>query len=255
MSKSRHKAISGHPAGFTLFEVIVALALIIGLMGAVLVFYRQVTNVRNQVFDHTQATSAMRLVMDRITDELASAAAMDAGLFTGQADQIEFATTALPDLETPNRGPQSDSIIVGYRLRIGSDGQGQIVVDGLERSVRSAADATLPISSASTQPASDTTTDAATSPITSGSLFSPIVRYLSFRYWNGSTWQSNWASSPLPLAVEITLGEEPLPEGSTPETYPYDVRRRVVMLRSAASASATTAPSESFDFNDEEPLP
>jgi prepilin-type N-terminal cleavage/methylation domain-containing protein len=215
-------------SGFTLIEMIIALALIVGLMGSVLVFYRHTTSVRDSVIDKAQSLSARRLVMDRLTDELRSAAGVSNIGVVGSSDQIRFVTCVLPDVTASASQvfgaapppPQTDLSLVGYRLRLSVDDQGQSIVEGLERSWQPVLD----LAAAEAPPASVT-------------LLAPTIQFISFRYFDGSTWQSQWSRSDLPLAVEVTIGESPLPEGQTPESYPYTSFKRVVQLPSAPGSN------------------
>ncbi len=52
-----------------------------------------------------------------------------------------------------------------------------------------------------------------------GSLLAPEINYLEFRYWDGSSWYSEWDSEQmdgLPAAIEITIGIDPA-AGRNPE--------------------------------------
>lgn len=219
--------------GFTLIEMIIALALIVGLMGSVLVFYRHTTSVRDSVLDKAQSLAARRLVMDRLTDELRSAAGVSNIGVVGSSDQIRFVTCVLPDVNASSSQvfgaapppPQTDLSLVGYRLRMNVDDQGQPVVEGLERSWQPVLD----LAAAEAPPASVT-------------LLAPSIQFISFRYFDGSAWQSQWSRADLPLAVEVTIGESPLPEGQTPESYPSISFKRVVQLPSAPGNNAATQP-------------
>ena len=67
----------------------------------------------------------------------------------------------------------------------------------------------------------------------------PHVKFLRLQYWDGGAWVPQWRQK-LPAAVEITLGFEPLPEGTEAEEYPYETFRRVVAIPAAAQAPRGT---------------
>src|SRR5699024_3731325 len=51
-------------------------------------------------------------------------------------------------------------------------------------------------------------------------LITDQVRFLSFRYFDGTTWRSKWTGGGLPSGIEVTLGALPLPDGMDPAEYP-----------------------------------
>ena len=55
-----------------------------------------------------------------------------------------------------------------------------------------------------------------------------LIRYVRFRYWTGSAWQTGWTNSAPPPGVEIVLGTEPPPDDATTDDYPYEQFRRVI---------------------------
>ena len=57
-----------------------------------------------------------------------------------------------------------------------------------------------------------------------------MIRFLHFRFWDGSAWLDSWADVVPPLAVEVSFGIEPQPDDALPEEYPFEVFRRVVLL-------------------------
>ncbi|MCD6303547.1 MAG: hypothetical protein J7M21_01125, partial [Planctomycetes bacterium] len=54
-------------------------------------------------------------------------------------------------------------------------------------------------------------------------------------------WTDCWQDSSLPLAVEVVIGRQPLPEDVEPQDYPYEVFRRVIYVPAGQQpAGATT---------------
>jgi hypothetical protein len=65
------------------------------------------------------------------------------------------------------------------------------------------------------------------------------LKYITFRYFDGSGYRSSWNSSFLPLAVEITLSNEPILPTTEGQTLPEDFFRRLVFLPNADRSAAT----------------
>ena len=82
-----------------------------------------------------------------------------------------------------------------------------------------------------------------------GIPLSEAIAYLRFRYWNGTRWQTRWDKPEPPLAVEISLGLEPIEDEFTSDAtdseegpsqeYPFEVFRRVIALPAALTPSST----------------
>ena len=227
------------PRGLTLIEVVISIALTIGLMGAALGFYRHVVDVRQQFtgqLARTQRTAARRMVMDRITGELRSAMVYPfLGLgMSGQAMEMRFVTAAVPHqtawaaegiTDAPVE-PEQDLRIVGYRLRYVEDEEGFEVIEGLERSVQKTLTAQVVEEGQEVRFA----------------LMAPQIKFVRFGYWDNEAgeWLPDWEGGDLPMAVEIALGAEPLPEDMEPEEYPYETFRRVVYVPGGSRAFGGT---------------
>jgi type II secretory pathway component PulJ len=215
--------------GLTLLEVVLAVSLTTGLMVVALGFYQQVVDARRDFsgqLSTVQATAARRRVMDQITDELRTAIVypfLQIGL-SGQAMEMRFMTTTLPgsaawateDVISEPVPPEHDIQLVGYRLRIGEDEDGLEIVLGIERTVQKIVAAQAP------EEGEEIT----------GSLIAPQFKFVAFGYWDNEAgeWLTSWEGGDLPLAVEILLGTEPLPEDMEPQEYPYETFRRVVYV-------------------------
>jgi hypothetical protein len=218
-------------------EVVLAVALTVGLMAAALAFYQHVVKARDNFTNQlrtAQATAAQRRVMDRITDDLRSALVfrfLQMGL-SGQPMQMSFTTAALPgpgvwatqDMTDRPIPPQHDIRIVGYRLRISENEDGEEVVEGLERTIQQVLTAPVVEEGQEIQAA----------------LIAPQFKFVAFYYWDrqASEWVNSWEGGNLPPAVEIVLGIEPLPETLEPEDYPYETYRRMVYLPGVAPAAS-----------------
>jgi len=214
--------------GFTLLEVLLALALAAGLLAGLFYFYRQVLDVRRTVLREIEILSAERIFMDRIGTELRSALPnAHYGLVMEGTDQyviFHYADGVGPGAwaEPQSRGwrPQSDVKRVTYHLRYDEEAgeEGEAIL-GVERWMQ---DVLAP-------PLEEDEVDEEAG---HQALFDQF-RFLSLRYWTGSTWVYGWAGATLPAAVEVRLGVKPLPEGLDPMDYPFESFRRVIALPGA----------------------
>jgi len=221
--------------GFSLLEVVLAVSLALALLGSMFGFYRHAVRVRAAVVDEMERLAAFRSVMRLLTDELRSAfvvRALGQGL-QGTDVEMMFATVRLPSAvvwveqsltETNPLPPQRDLQIVDYRLRYVENEDGDLVVAGLERLCQRILMAR----------------EAEEGVEIGVEFLTPWVRFVRFRYWDGTAWQEAWQGDDLPQAVEICLGEQPLPEDSEPFEYPYPVHRRVVAVPAAGQGQQGT---------------
>jgi prepilin-type N-terminal cleavage/methylation domain-containing protein len=236
---------------FTLIEVLLAISLVAALLAALFAFYRYATDLRRDIVEDAQLLSAARNTMDGLTNELRTAMAyptLNIGL-EGSNDRIGFLSTVLPgqgvwnepDPTVEAAPPEQDLQVLTYQLRVDSNTK---EVLGLERlSQRN-------ISSLSQGGGQQV------------KLISPRLRFLNFRFYDGTGWRDYWRmedpfgeqttqSTPLlPVAVEITIGLDPIPEEMTLEDYlaenPTRTFQRIIFVPagaqsiSAASGAAST---------------
>ena len=216
--------------GFTLVEVILAVSLTMGIVLAALAFYQEIISTREAFADRlgaVEVTAARRAVMERMTDELRSAIVypfLRMGL-TGDSEGMQFMVASLPgqgvwateDISDQPVAPQHDVRIVGYRLRHSEDPDtGEEIVEGIERTEQTVIAA----------PTVEEGYDVA------AALVAPSFKFLSLRYWDNQSgdWLEAWNGGDVPVAVEIVVGIEPLPENTEPAEYPFEVFRRVVYV-------------------------
>ena len=240
---SSHIARGGGPlrrdargSAFTLVEVILAIAIATGLLVIALTFYRQATDLRGQILVEAERISVVRLVADRLTADRRQAqpVAGDAESFVGGSGWVRFtrASLAVPSGHGPDGavsvGP--DVVRISYDTVTGPDGTNTVVL-GLDRtesplSARPRAEISASASAASLD-ASILAPAATNRP---AELLTDQVRFIRFRFWDGGAWQESWTNQVPPPGVEVVLGTEPLPDDATPETYPYEQFRRVVVV-------------------------
>ncbi len=233
---SRRSAASG----FTLIEVVLALAIAAGMLTVVLFFYAKAERLRNDLLREASRVSAARLILDRLTAELNTAQgcrAFPEGL-RGESGQIQFARPDLPVLasgsnpmsEAPGSAPS-----VFRRMTYGLGGGGVARTeeqmagpDPVPSAVDSGAEPGDFATNETNEWTMGQTEDKAAAPRLE--LVVDPLRFARFRYWDGQGWMDMWNGPAPPAAVEIVLGGEPLPEGLTPEEYPYEYYRRIVYL-------------------------
>lgn len=225
-------------SAFTLVEVILAIAIATGLLVIALTFYRQATDLRGQILVESERISVVRLVADRLTADLRQAqpVAGDAESFVGGSGSVRFtrASLAVPSGHGPDGsvsvGP--DVVRVSYDTVTGPDGTNTVVL-GIDRtesplSVRPRAGISASASGSAAPLDASILAPAATN--RPAELLTDQVRFIRFRFWDGGAWQESWTNQVPPPGVEVVLGTEPLPDDATPETYPYEQFRRVVVV-------------------------
>ncbi len=228
--------------GFTLLEVVLAVALSAGVLAALFVFHRQVLAMRGVLLEETQVLSAERILMDRLTAELRSAVPVSYyGLvFEGSDTHMVFHYTDVPNRRVRLGGdgwvaqPQGDIKRLTYRLLVLDEEGDDASVDtsSLSLSVEGGSDAAMVlgverlVEHVIPLPLEEDEEEELSGHV---SLFDQF-RFLSLRYWDGDAWVYSWGGGDLPAAVEVTLGIQPLPEGVNPAEYPYPTFRRVIAL-------------------------
>jgi len=75
-------------AAFTLVEVVLAIAISVGIMFVALCFYSQCSNLRTQLIDEAERIGTIRLFLQKITSDLRSARAHDRFGFTGGSKTV-----------------------------------------------------------------------------------------------------------------------------------------------------------------------
>lgn len=233
-------------AAFTLIEVILAIGLATALLLVALTFYQQAANLRTQILQSSQDLSAIRLTLDQLASDLRAATPVPSVSFIGGPNSVEFARMA--PLSTK---PLSTNGIFAapslQRLTISTltsqDGT-NLSVRGISRSEAPlfrppppdsipSTNAPFPSPTSSPSLATNAPTEPQNRPLTEA------IRFLNFRYWNGSSWQDSWFAPAPPPGIEITLGADPIPDDATPENYPYERFRRVVLIPSGRAADPT----------------
>lgn len=244
----RRRARPSGPAqgeGFTLVEVVLAIVIAVLLMGAALAFYRHVLDVRVAANREVEVATAHRMLMERITEELRTAAlAPTWGLgVRGLGDRLTLVTATTPAgwiwaAREADEGPapvDQDLKVVIYRLRVVETEEGEMVVVGIERGLQRLLAPRVEESEESSEE------EGGAAKGQSFALVAPSIKFLRFRYYDGGVWVDSWSDATMPVAVEIILGVEPLPEETLAEEYPFPMMRRTVFLPRASVGSRAAA--------------
>lgn len=214
-------------AGFTLIEVVLAIGIAIGIMLVLLFFYNQAANLRAQLMQEAERLSTIRLLMDRITMELRSSRshAFYEASFLGDTQFIQFARTDLVSPAAWRLGErvsaaQTDLKLVRYSLNSDTNG-----APGLYREEE-------PLVEMRTVRNASVTVDL--TPVKRPEPLSEEIRYVHFRYWDGTKWSEAWDKTRPPVGVEVSLGFEP-PVVDEQGNVSGEFFRRVVYLPGAAA--------------------
>jgi len=239
--------------GFTLFEVVLAVSLTVGLVTGMFALYSQSMKTRDYVNKEMDMLLSNRLAMEHITRELRTGMQLQfpkMGM-EGSSGEAEWVSAQIPGPEAwgrrtilKNAPPsETDIQIVGYRLRMSTNEQGRTVIDGLERTCQKILAPILPEEDEKNEDKTNesgytfTIDRRAAIEVT---FLTPHVKYLRFRYWDGNGWLGSWTGGDLPGAVEITLGPTILPENPL-EDFDDEFFRRVVFI--PTGVKKLTAPS------------
>jgi len=226
---------------FTLVEVILAISIAIGILVVALSFYQQAASLRAQILEASNRISTIRLLMDRLTSELRSARAHDWEGFTGDAASLRFVKTeSLSPTAWTRTQPYTDLKLVTYGVATGFEGTNTIIT-GITRTESSVVEVRQVRAASPMDVASST--KIVIEPLTDA------IRFLRFRFWDGTDWLNSWNDIVPPFAVEVNFGSEPQPDDALPEEYPFELFRRVILLPGGREAD----PWELFDTLASEP--
>ena len=235
--------------GFTLIEVLLAIGLTTALLLVAMTFYQQAANLRTQILLSSEQLTALRLTLDQVTADLRSAAQVPSASFIGGPSSIEFVRLTPPSTRPPSTNPIARFFVGSYqRLSLSTSLEQNgtnLSVTGLTRTESPLNAAAVPSAAPSRSRGQGFTVET-NEPVRPAGPFTTAVHFLHFRYWNGAAWQDSWFAPAPPPGIEITLGADPLPDDATPETYPYERFRRVVVI----PAGRTADPADQTDPTD-----
>jgi type II secretory pathway pseudopilin PulG len=251
--------------GFTLIEVVLAIGIAIGILVVALYFYSQAVELRARLLQESDRVASIRLFLEQLTADLRAAYAQPQVGFAGDATTLRLAVAGVPRRLTAagsrSTAPECDLKIVSYGTARVVEGTNQVVA-GLTRIEESFIEppravaqtnrvARGPVTFTSSGPDVAANAESATSSGAGANPNAPplidTVHFLQFYYWDGSGWSERWDATTLPACVEVDLGVEPLPEGTDPLDYPYELFRRVIYLPGSRGAEAPADPFDLFD--------
>lgn len=215
---------SGRRGGFTLIEVLLAIALVSVLAGSIFAFLMEILSRRTMLRDLAGDAGAGVRLLDRIEDDLQTAIAGGGGLaagIVGDTDELEVLSLGVP---TPGDGDASrpgGGDLLRTRLRwdaaTGRLMAARAAVDAAREGGDAAARAGLGVPAGSMSDGAGGGADE--------EVLSERVAWLQFRYFDGRSWVGSFdsvARRRLPPAVEVAVwfGEPPRggdePAGGTP---------------------------------------
>lgn len=252
-------ARDGHcRSAFTLIEVILAISIATGILAAALGFYRQASDLRNQLLSGAAQLSAVRQILDQLAADLRTAVPQSALPFRGTSDSLEFAR-AVPALPTsshrasPPASVLSDFRRAAYHTTVENTGTNSVIT-GITReeslllpellskvnstvdpreSEPSAIEPSAIAPTAIEPTAENGSTSRVVDPLTDA------IRFLRFQFWDGSAWRDSWTGTNPPRGLEVTVGLDPLPADVAPIDYPFEKFRRIIYLPTGSEAKAS----------------
>jgi type II secretory pathway component PulJ len=247
-------------AAFTLVEVVLAIAISVGIMFVALYFYSQCSNLRTQLIDESEKIGTMRLLLQKMASDLRSAQAHPQFSFNGASNSIEFIKSGALPLSSwsvvSNAAIQYPSSLarVNYQLVTALNGTNLMSLgvsrheqplnrlsnpgDGVQ--IGQTEVATNDLNSLTNDLSSVATNEFGSTNVIG--LLTDKIHTLQFRYWDGAVWTNVWGGTTPPSGVEITLAADAIdPYDSNAEMF-----RRVVFLPSGAKPSPQSAESSTL---------
>ena len=240
LARTRRTSARGE-GGFTLLEVILAVTIAVGMMAVVLYYYSQAATLRNQVLQETGRINTARMILERLTAELRTAlpgSALYSGM-TGASNELQFVRLDAPivsPLTMDTNLPASSSPVtlkkIHYLFTAAEEETNNASLVRIETPLVFAQAAAV------TNEVEELPT---TNAVPKGLELTHELKFVVFRYWNGSAWQDFWDKASLPLGIEVSLGAEALPPELPPEEYPFDLYRRTIYLPMGERNQPSTA--------------
>ena len=232
--------------GFTLLEVLLALALMGILLVGVWDFYANALRARQIGNTISHEAMLMRALLDRMAEEIRQTASVVPGDgigFSGTQDRITIVKLTLPETYAfdewdPKRTDlppaQMDIRRISYELLWDeelTDDEGVELCHGLWRSEQKTFDPNPKYIMEEEQLGDSefdfdvTMGESENAPTAEGELVAPEIKYLKFEYYDGAQWQTEWDTNKkgantssgttsdyvLPQAVRITVGHIRVP--------------------------------------------
>lgn len=236
MRISRGSNASRRLGGFTLVEVILAIGIALGVLVVALYFYGQAADLRARLLQESDVISSVRLAFDRFAADLRTAYAQPQIGFTGDEVSLRFVVAGLPGRSTFKAGAwtrpvvqESDLQIVSYGVTRAIEGTNSII-GGLTRTEQALLETPPPVTNSTNATARVANGLAEPSAAPAAAPWIDTLHFIRLAYWDGTGWADKWDAPSLPAGVEVCIGVEPLPPGTDPLDYPYELFRRVIFL-------------------------
>ncbi|NOX58291.1 MAG: prepilin-type N-terminal cleavage/methylation domain-containing protein, partial [Planctomycetes bacterium] len=220
--------------GFTLLEVIIAIALMVMLMAILFAFYDNALTQREEGAERSRKAQLARVVLERMAREIRQAVGAIPGYGVGVfgfKDKVEVNTIVLPDRKLSERRsirnrrlpPQFDLQQIRYYIAWDEenlDDEGNPRALGLVRRLSKTYLRNAVVVSQEVDDAAEATDEAELA--FKEELYAPEIRFLEMKYFDGATWWDSWQltqGNSLPQIVRITIGFEPV----IPEAEDLDI--------------------------------
>jgi type II secretory pathway pseudopilin PulG len=255
-------------AAFTILEVMLAIVIATGLLATAMYYYQQAARFRNNLLEETERIGSARLILDRLSTELRCALyhpVRGTGV-RGGSDWIEFLKSSLPSQASwrqptgsePPHYPETGYRLIRYELlkktllngSLDNEANQQMVEQMTSQTVRRSGDTNDVLASLMQGDAINRverrllTAKVSTNDIVVVRIdpvrITDLLKYLKFRYLNGSAWVDAWPGPQLPRGVEVSLGIEPMSVTNLLEEYTNHVFRRIIRIPASASANSVT---------------
>jgi type II secretory pathway component PulJ len=247
---------AGAARGFTLVEVILAIGLATAMLLVALVFYHQAAEMRENLMRESEAFTGMRLTLDRLAADLRAAqpTVNSNNLFMGDSSSMQFVKESLgvPTAAGDTNAVEAPDLMkVTFTALVNTNGTNSALI-GLDRNEESlySFDITNALPVSTNQLTLSTNDPSLMVPDQTNVVVEPfadMVRFVRFRYWDGSAWQASWTNAAPPPGVEIVLAATTLPDDAAPDALPPDAFRRVIYLPGGV-AQPQTDPTVSTNY-------
>jgi hypothetical protein len=201
---------------FTLVEMILATGLLVLLMGMLYEFYDTSLTMRDQGLEHTRRLQLVRVVLDRIAEEIRYCSDSTPGYgpgLVGNRYQLTVLTPTLPTKELMRRRSLTEKALAAQfdlreiRYSIAWDEE-NLDEEGNWRALGLVRRETQTFNQAIVVEGDEG--DDATAAI-KRELYAPEIKFIEFAYFDGRTWWDTWGGGlvqnlPLPQMVKITVG-------------------------------------------------
>lgn len=241
MVKRRNRPVRVLQSGFTLLEVILALSIVSVVSGIMYWFFWNTVSVTDREASQSRDVQLVRAVLDRLVREIRQSNGLAANHYgagiIGRKDPrlgsaISINTVVLPDKNLMYPRSITDQQDVGQfdlqevKYYIGwdeenTDEDGEPRPLGLIRRVSKTFLREVVIEGDEEGDAGDKETTVAVKE----ELYAPEIKYIEFKYFDGTSWWDDWEvtqGNSLPQIIRVTVGFEPVPPSEAEANFMED---------------------------------